>query len=104
MQIGNWKITEQTIEWTGGNGTPFVIEKQALLDIEYPRDAPGTALYKWIMRATDTEWVAADDLYDLNFAFIFAAGYWRQNLDYSVFDNTAAYQFALLDEEEGEAS
>ena len=101
MQIGNWKITEKVIEWTGDSQLRFVIERDSLLETDIPPEAR-TLLYKWIVIATERDWLTTDDLYDLNFAFVYAAGYWRQNLDYSIFDDTAGFQFDLLDEEETE--
>jgi hypothetical protein len=102
MQIGNWRITEKSLEWTGKNMLRFAIEKEMLLETTSPPEAYGGQLYKWIVLATDTDWLTADDLYDLNFAFVYAAGYWRMELDYTTFDDTAAYQFDELDDEEDE--
>ena len=99
MKIGNWKITENAIEWAGKAFQRFVIEKQMLLETVIPEDA-GEEMYKWILLATEEDWLTADDLYDFNFAFVFGAGKWQLNLDYQLFDKTAAYQFELLDEED----
>lgn len=101
MQIGNWRITEKALEWKGKNMLRFVIDRDVLLETDIPPEAR-TPLYKWIVLATDTDWLTADDLYDLNFAFVYAAGYWKVPLDYTIFDDTAAYQFDELDEEEDE--
>jgi hypothetical protein len=50
--------------------------------------------------ATGEDWLTDDDLYDLNFAFAFAAGRSGQPFDYHVFDRTLEYQYNLLDEED----
>lgn len=57
-------------------------------------------LYKWILLATGEEWLTHDDLYDLNFAFVYVAGTLQQQFDYALFDKTVEYQFDMLDEEE----
>lgn len=99
MKFGNWAITKTTIEWAGQGLKRFVIEKQQLLETKRVEQL-NEDLYKWIVLATDEDWLTDDDLYDLNFAFVFAAGASRQNLNYEVFDRTLDYQFDILDDEE----
>ena len=99
MNIGNWKVTDNTIEWSAKGFQRFVIEKAALLETAKP-EGWSENMYKLIMLATDTDWLTTDDLYDLNFAFVYAAGSWQQPFDYEIFDRTMEYQFELLDEEE----
>ena len=99
MRIGNWRITEDAIQWAGKGLQRFVIDKEVLLDIT--KVAPTYEdMYKCILLATEEDWLTADDLYDLNFAFVFAAGKWQEEMDYETFDRTVAYEFDLLDEEE----
>ncbi len=57
-------------------------------------------LYKWIVMATDQEWLTHDELYDLNFAFVYAAGAAQVKFDYETLDRTVEYQFDTLDDEE----
>ncbi len=99
MKFGNWTITETTIEWAGQGLQRFVIESQQLLETKKVEQL-NEDLYKWIVLATDEDWLTDDDLYDLNFAFVFAAGASGQNLNYDVFDKTLDYQFDILDDEE----
>jgi hypothetical protein len=101
MRFGNWKLTDTTVEWAGQALQRFVIEKQSLTET-ISIDQTNHQYYKWIVLATEEEWLADDDLYDLNFAFVFAAGTFKMNFDYETFDRTVEYQFELLDEEEEE--
>lgn len=99
MHFGNWKITPTTIEWAAEGFQRFVIEKQQLLQLESVEEL-NEDLYKWIVLATNEEWLSDDDLYDLNFAFVYAAGASGQKLAYEVFDKTLEYQFNILDDED----
>lgn len=101
MRIGNWFVKESTIEWDGGSPNKFVIEIQQLLETERVADRE-QELYKWILAATAEDWLSEDELYDLNFAFMYAAGAAGLIPDYSVFDSTVEYQFEILEEEEDE--
>ena len=73
MKFGHWNITPATIEWAGGGFNRFIIDKQSLLETVLINEA-GESLYKWIVLATQEDWLSNDALYDLNFAFVFAAG------------------------------
>ena len=99
MKIGNWKVTENTIEWAAKGFQRFVIERNALLETAKP-EPWNEEMYKLLLLATDTDWLTTDDLYDLNFAFVYAAGSWQQQFSYELFDRTMEYQFEQLDEEE----
>jgi len=101
MKFGNWKITDTTIEWSGEGLNRFVIEIQQMLQTETLKPL-NLDLYKWILFATNEEWLTEDDLYDLNFAFTFAAGASGRHFDYEIFDRTLEYQFNMLDNEEEE--
>jgi hypothetical protein len=98
MKFGNWQITENAIEWNGQGFQRFVIEKQHLLETAKVEEADSA--YKWIVLATHEEWLTDDDLYDLNFAFVFVAGASFQNFSYEVFDKTLEYQFEILSDED----
>lgn len=104
MKIGNWNIIDSTIEFDSDDENKFVIERKDLLetiDIEESDDK----LYKWIVLATAAEYLSIDDLYDLNFAFVYAAGDSGNNdFDYELFDKTVEYQFEMIDEEEPESN
>jgi hypothetical protein len=99
MKFGNWTITDTAIEWSGGGLHRFIIEIQQMLQTETLKPL-NLDLYKWILLATNEEWLTDDDLYDLNFAFAFAAGASKQHFDYEIFDRTLEYQFDMLDNEE----
>ena len=99
MKFGNWRITENTIEWSGEGLHRFVIEIQKLTETTTVKPLNDN-LYKWIVLALNEEWLTDDDLYDLNFAFVFAAGTSGQPFDYQVFDRTLEYQYNMLDDEE----
>ena len=93
-------ITDDTIMWKGGDGQQFVIPKDSLTALRY--DKKGSFFYDWILVATEEEWLDQDDLYDLNFAFVFAAAKWEQEFSYATFDATLEEQYEQFDEEEDE--
>jgi hypothetical protein len=98
MNIGNWKISETAIEWNGDSVNRFSIEAGQLSEtvtIELGMDE----MYKWILLATEEDWLSHDDLYDFNHAFIYAIASSGQSFNYETFDRTLTYQYELLDEE-----
>ncbi|MDO9374801.1 MAG: hypothetical protein Q7T76_10295 [Ferruginibacter sp.] len=99
MKFGNWNITEQQIEWTGNGLQTFAADRSTLLET-MPSEATGEKLYKWIVQATEEEWMSHDDLYDLNFAFVYAASQSGGDFSYEVLDRTVEYQYDVLEEEE----
>ena len=101
MKFGNWKITGTTIEYTGTELNRFVIERESMFETIQVEET-NEPLYKWIVLATREEWLNEDELYDLNFAFTFAAGASPENFDYDLLDKTLDYQFDTLEEEESE--
>ena len=94
MKFGNWIVTKEGVEWRGVGYGRFVVAGPELLDKENDK-------YKWILRATNEDWLTEDDLYDFNFAFVYAAANFG-NFDYDIFDRTLDEQYDLLDEEEHE--
>ena len=99
MKFGDWNITVTAIEWAGPGLNRFVIGKHSLLETTRLEDEEGD-MYKWIILATEEEWLSHDELYDLNFAFVFAAGASAGDFNYEIFDRTLEYQFDVLDEDE----
>jgi len=98
MNIGKWKIIEKGIEWDGESMNRFSIEVGQLS--ETVTIEPGMdEMYKWILLATEEDWLSHDDLYDFNHAFLYAAASAGQPFDYETFDRTLSYQYELLDEE-----
>jgi hypothetical protein len=100
MQFGNWMITDDAIEWQADGEHAFVIPKDSLTALRY--DKKGSFFYDWILLATAEEWLTQDDLYDLNFAFVYAAARWQQEFSYATFDATLEEQYEQFDEEEDE--
>lgn len=101
MLIGNWKIKDDAILWTGAGLQRFVIPVQELTETQTAWDGT-TLFYKWILLATDEEWLSQDDLYDLNYAFVYAAAKYGLKFNYTIFDATLEEQYERLDTEEDE--
>ena len=101
MKFGNWTITESGIEWSGEDTVNFfIVPKDELTAIRY--DNRGSFFYDWILKATEEEWLEQDDLYDFNFAFVYATAKWGQDFSYETFDATLEEQYEQFDEEEDE--
>jgi hypothetical protein len=98
MIFGNWAITEKAIEWRGEGDSGFAVPLEEMNRIIVDRN--GKIFYDWILIATEEEWLTQDDLYDLNFAFVFAAAKQQMDFDYNVFDATLAEQFEKFDDED----
>ena len=96
MNFGNWNVTDNGIEYSGGTLQRFVISKNEATEILDLPDSAGP-VYKWILLATEEDWLTEDDLYDLNYAFVFAASKFGVPFDYDIFENTLDYQFQALD-------
>jgi hypothetical protein len=99
MYFSNWLVTENSIEWTGDDSNTLVIPSNQLTEIRKMRlNAP--PLYEAVLAATDKDWLSQNDLYDLNYAFVFAIAKFNLEFDYQIFDDTLAAQFDLFDEED----
>ena len=101
MNIGNWKIAETGIEWAGDSMNRFSIEAGQLSETVTIEEGM-QEMYKWIVLATEEDWLTEDDLYDFNHAFIYATASSKQPFDYQTFDRTLSYQYELLEEESQE--
>ncbi|MDB5248242.1 MAG: hypothetical protein JWQ40_2636 [Segetibacter sp.] len=99
MQFGNWKITEDSIAWDGNNFQRFVIPAKEL-NVTRQSVIGDSAFYEWILRATDEDWLTQNDLYDLNYAFVYAIARTDLEFNYEIFDATLEQQFLLFEEEE----
>lgn len=97
MDFGNWKVTGKSIAWNSNDFNHFEIP---INDLTRLRQNPNGALYDWVLLVTDESWLSQDDLYDFNYAFVFAAARYNLSFDYAVFDATLAEQYELLDDEE----
>jgi hypothetical protein len=98
MKFGNWTVRETGIVWQGEGFHRFVINRQQLLETVH-EEGQGK-MYQWILQATEEDWLTDDDLYDLNFAFVYAAAMAGPDFNYRIFDQTVAHQYELLDDEE----
>jgi hypothetical protein len=101
MQFGGWNVTENSIEWNGKGSQRFVIPANELNSTR-PGNTYNPVFYKWILLATDEEWLTQNDLYDLNYAYVFAAGKLGLDFNYDIFDATLAYQYELFEAEDEE--
>jgi hypothetical protein len=98
MKFGNWAVTGSGIEWQP-NPELLVVNDYQLLETTDDSSEKGI-MYKWILFVTEEEWLTDDDLYDFNFAFVYAAAKSSGAFEYDIFDRTVAYQFELLDEDD----
>lgn len=101
MQFGNWTINDEGIAYSGDASNNFIAPKQGLDSITAP-DAGKPPMYDWVLRATDEEWLSHDDLYDFNYAFVYAMAKYGLSFDYSIFDDTLAEQYDQFDLEDDE--
>jgi len=99
MVFGSWKIDNDTISWNGRGLHRFVIPGNELNKI---RIANEDKLYDWILLATTEDWLTQNDLYDLNYAFVYAIAKFNLEFDYDIFDNTLAEQYELFEMEDNE--
>ncbi|MBC8033932.1 MAG: hypothetical protein H7Y03_07285 [Chitinophagaceae bacterium] len=99
MKFGNWNVTDKGIEWAGDPSNELFIDRENLLET-VASEEDDAELYACILEATEEEWLNEDDLYDLNFAFVFAAGQEGMEFNYVTFDRTLDYQFNSLDEDD----
>ena len=97
MLFGNWKVTEDSIIWNGGELSHFRIPSNQLINTRRVGDA---FFYEWILLVTNEDWLSEDDLYDFNYAFVYAAAQFKLDLNYETFDATLAEQYDQLEEEE----
>ncbi|RYF50078.1 MAG: hypothetical protein EOO38_06510 [Cytophagaceae bacterium] len=99
MQIGNWVISPKGIEYIGGGANTFFIDSTTITKT-VQEDKADPVMYEWIVKATEEDWLEEDDLYDLNFAFVYAAASTNAAFDYAIFDETLNYQYLQFEEEE----
>ena len=100
MKFGNWAVTAEGIEWQH-NLERFVVNQEQLLQTTDEYNGDGI-MYKWILLATEEDWLTEDDLYDFNFAFVYAAAKSANQFNYEIFDRTVEYQYEMLDDEDDE--
>ena len=98
MKFGNWLLTENSLDLKGDDNQILSIALNSLLETISIEDSDDQ-LYRWIVAATADESITEDELYDLNYAFVFAAAK-QGNFSYEIFDRTLEYQFQMVDDED----
>jgi hypothetical protein len=101
MEFGNWVVTEKGISWNGNAMQRFEIPADGLNAIRQS-NSDDNNLYEWILVATDEDWLTENDLVDLNFAFVYAAGKFDLDFSYEILDATLDYQFEMFEDEENQ--
>ena len=99
MEFGNWQVDDKGIHWAGDKMNRFVIPSDSLNRVS---GQDGSAFYDWIILATNEDWLTQNDLYDLNFAFVYAIAQFKLDFNYEIFDATLADQYEQFDEEDEE--
>ena len=99
MLFGNWKVTDDSIVWNGGELSHFRIPSNFLTN---KRRVGEAEFYEWILLVTNEDWLTEDDLYDFNYAFVYAIAKFNLEFSYDVFDATLAEQYEQLEEDEEE--
>jgi len=101
MQFGNWQVTETSIEWKGGGLSRFVIPLNEL-NVTRQESSDNAIFYDWILRATEEDWLTQNDLFDLNYAFVYGIAKSGLDFNYDIFDETLEEQFDQFDMEDNE--
>ncbi|MET0637473.1 MAG: hypothetical protein ABWZ25_15685 [Chitinophagaceae bacterium] len=92
--FGSWLVSEKGIEWgVADGGNKFSIPVAELTAIQKEDET----MYKWLVAAMDEEWISVEDLYDLNYAFVYACGKLNVDFDYDILESTLDYQFDSMD-------
>lgn len=101
MQFGNWVVADDNIEWKGDGANKFIIP---LTDLNRTRkgETDNILFYEWILLATNEEWLSQNDLFDLNYCFVYAFAKTAFDFDYAIFDATLEEQYEQFDEEDNE--
>src|SRR4051812_47761621 len=99
MQFENWQVTDDGIQWNGGGFNRFFIARGKITDL---RKNTAGIFYEWILLATEEDWLTQNDLFDLNYAFVYAIALFKLDFDYHVFDATLEEQYNQFDMEDDE--
>ncbi len=101
MLLGNWKITEDSITWNDERLQQYVIPA-GHLNITMVDFASNVTFYESILLATNEDWLTQNDLYDLNYAFVYAIAKFGLDFNYDIFDATLAQQYEQFEREDEE--
>lgn len=99
MTFENWIVTDESISWNGKGLQRFVIPKE---EINSTINIGNGVYYSWILSATDEDWLTQNDLYDLNYAFVYAVAKFGLDFSYEIFDATLAMQYEQFEAEDAE--
>src|SRR3954453_10576853 len=100
MQFGNWKVTDSSIEFNAGGPGRFVIPFNELNATRQNND--NTTFYDWILLATEEDWLTQNDLFDLNYAFVYGIAKSGLDFNFEIFDATLEEQYDQFDKEDNE--
>lgn len=100
MQFGNWDISDNGITYNGGGSASFTVPKDQLSRTTEEGEHP--PMYQWVLQVTDHPGLDHDDIYDFNYAFVYAMARYGIDFDYGIFDETLAEQYERFDFEDEE--
>lgn len=100
MQFGNWNLSDEGLTYNGGGTANFTVPKDQLARTTEEGEKP--AMYHWVLQVTEHPGLDHDDIYDFNYAFVFAVAKFNIDFDYGIFDETLAEQFELFGFEDDE--
>jgi nitric oxide synthase oxygenase domain/subunit len=99
MQFENWIVTDTSIMWNGNGLNRFVIPINELGAKRHDL-INNTTFYEWILIATSEDWLTQNDLFDLNYAIVYAFAKAGLEFDYKIFDETLEEQFEQFEDED----
>jgi hypothetical protein len=100
MQFGNWNFTDQGLTYNGGDTISLTIPTDQLTRLTQEGEKP--AMYQWVLQVSEHPGLDHDDIYDFNYAFVYAIAKAGLDFDYGIFDETLAEQFELFGFEDDE--
>lgn len=96
FKIGNWLITDESIDWKGQPDNDYYIQIDRLLELDFGDDK----IFHWLTHMAEKTWLTREDIYALNTAFIYAIEYFKIKYDTGSFIETLKYQQLILKDKE----
>lgn len=94
--FGNWQVSDKGIEWNDGDGkNKFSVPVNELVAVQ--KEDGEEPMYKWLVTPLDVDYIDVEDLYDLNYAFVYACGKLNVDFSYDILETTLDYQFDSMD-------
>ena len=94
--FGSWQVSDKGINWNDPKGTnKFTVPVADLAAIQ--TEEGEEPMYKCLVTPLDEEWISVEDLYDLNYAFVYACGKLNVDFSYDILETTLDYQFDSMD-------